>query len=388
MSQMNSLCWPDSSKNRSPMSTILYGMPHSLYTGKARCYLVKAGIPFAEQVHGSEHYVQVVLPKAGNRRGIPTIELSDGTVIRDSTAIIDFFESDSGQTFSPPGLRQNFLSRLFDVIGMEGLLRPAMHYRWNFPENETLLTHHFAMMFRGHPDKPGITEKSMNAMRMAGQAFGAVPDVFPVIESLYEEFVALACKHFQEHPYLFGSKPAIGDFGLIAPLFAHLGRDPAPLNILQQRGVELLRWVERMNRPYADAGEFSIEGEQYLKDDEIPETLINVLKHIAIDFMPETRAAAAFANDWLATQESVAGVTAERAIGAAEFEAAGEAFKAIVQPYRFYLLQRLFAIYDGASAADQQTLDTLLKQIDMPDLMEQRLNCAIGRHDNLEVWIG
>ena len=38
------------------------------------------------------------------------------------------------------------------------------------------------------------------------------------------------------------------DFGLIAPMYAHLGRDPYPLALMQSRAIHVFRWVERMNR--------------------------------------------------------------------------------------------------------------------------------------------
>ena len=370
------------------MTITLYGTPLSLYTGKPRSYLIKAGLSYRETAPTSSHYSQVVLPKAGNRQGIPTLELADGDVIRDSTAIIDHFEAQSGHTFSPAGLRQNFLSRLFDVIGMEGLLRPAMHYRWNFPENHVMLKFHFSKMIPENLDRDVLSEKSMDRMRAAGRNFGAVPEAFPLVESLYETFITKMATHLATQPYLFGHKPAIGDFGMMAPLYAHLGRDPAPLRLMQSKAVELLRWVERMNRPELDQGEFSIQGDDYLDNDEIPATLIEVLKHIAIDFMPETRAAATFTNQWLADQQSLsAGTTAERAVGVAEFTVEDQTIKAIVQPYRFYLLQRLFSIYDQANVEDRQTLDDLLNAIDMGDLMQQRLTRQIGREENLEVWL-
>lgn len=370
------------------MAITLYGLPHSLYTGKARSYFVKAGVDFSEQVNAGQHYNEVVLPKAGNRRGIPTIELADQGVIRDSTAIIDHFESQSGNGFSPKSLKQNFLSRLFDVIGMEGLLRPAMHYRWNFPENEPLLKRHFGMLFPDMADAEAITEKAMNRMRKAGQGFGALPDTFALVETLYEELVVELNAHFATVPYLFGSKPSIGDFGLIAPLFAHLGRDPAPLRIMQLRGVELLRWVERMNRANTDAGEFQGNSDDYLANDEIPLTLISVLKQIAVDFMPETRAACQAINEWLAENNPEDGTTAERAVGLAEFTVRDQTIKAIAQPYRFYLLQRVCAIYDATTGAERAALDELLAAIDMPGLMDLRLSYRIGRANNLEVWSG
>lgn len=370
------------------MSVVLYGSPLSLYTGKPRSYFIKAGIDYRETAHTSDHYNQVVLPKAGNRRGIPTIELENQDVIRDGTAIIDHFEALNGGEFSPKSLKQNFVSRLLDVIGMEGLLRPAMHYRWNFPENETMLKFHFSRLVPAHMDRDAMSEQMMNAMRSAGQNFGAVPETFSTVEALYEELIEKLATHLGLYPYFLGHKPSIGDFGMMAPLYAHLGRDPAPLRLMQTKAVELLRWVERMNRPELDQGEFVEQGNDYLADDEIPTSLIDLLKLVAEDFMPETRACAVYANEWLGSQTDMAhGTTAERAIGLAEFEIRGQTIKAIVQPFRFYLLQRLSAIYDQASTGEQGEINELLKSINMADLMELRLSREIGRQDNLEVWL-
>ena len=35
-------------------------------------------------------------------------------------------------------------------------------------------------------------------------------------------------RHFASHRFLFGDRPSLGDYGLIGPLYAHLGRDPWP----------------------------------------------------------------------------------------------------------------------------------------------------------------
>ena len=85
----------------------------------------------------------------------------------------------------------------------------------------------------------------------------------------------------------------------MAPLYGHLGRDPAPLSLMQQQAPRVFRWVERMNRPEPDFGEFAHPEETYLPGDEIPDSLVDVLKHLAIDFVPETRAAHIAINDWL-----------------------------------------------------------------------------------------
>ena len=67
----------------------LYGSPLSLFTGRARSYLIKAGLGYRETTPITRSYAEDVLPKAGGRRGIPTIETAQGEVIRDGAAIID-----------------------------------------------------------------------------------------------------------------------------------------------------------------------------------------------------------------------------------------------------------------------------------------------------------
>ena len=43
--------------------------------------------------------------------------------------------------------------------------------------------------------------------------------------------------NFDAYPYLLGGKPSIGDFGMIAPLYGHLGRDAKPLAMSAGRGT-------------------------------------------------------------------------------------------------------------------------------------------------------
>ena len=72
-------------------------------------------------------------------------------------------------------------------------------------------------------------------------------------------YVAMLTKlnqHFSKYPYLLGSKPCIADFGMMAPMYGHLGGDPKPLALMQEYAVRVFRWTERMNRPEPDFGEF------------------------------------------------------------------------------------------------------------------------------------
>lgn len=368
----------------------LYAISHSLYSGRARSYLIKRGIEFRELSSGHESFKADVLP-AAKRATIPTLVTPAGEVIRDGALIIEHFERAHGRPCRPAGPRQQVLSALFDVIGSDGLLRPAMHYRWNFPEeNLDFIRYHF---FHSQRDKPGRDEKTarmMERMRYAAMVFGVVEESTALVEQLYVEYLDALNAHFEHCPYLLGWRPCVGDFGLLAPMYAHLGRDPAPARLMQQRAVRVYRWVERMNRRDQDAPEYFNAGTDFLDDDEIPATLLAVLRVLAEDFVPETRAAADCINAWLAEAAPASGAPASlrlgEAGGSATFTVRGQQISAVAQPYRFYLLQRVQDTVAGLAAPDQARVRAMLEDCGMAALLTIKLERPVGWHDNLEVW--
>jgi len=369
---------------------ILYAMPHSLYSGRARSYLIKNRIRFEERSTGHESFKAKVLPK-GKLPTIPTLVTADGEVIRDGAAIIEHFEAATGRPCQPPGARQQVISALFDVIGTDGLLRPAMHYRWNFPDdNLAFVRYHFLHSQRDVPEREEKTEAMMNRMRHAAMIFGVTEQSQPVVEALYLEYLDVLNTHFERYPYLLGWRPCIGDFGLLAPMYAHLGRDPYPARLMQQRAPAVYRWVERMNREDQDVPEYFNAGNDFLAIDEIPETLLPVLKILAEDFVPETLAAAALINDWLAEHQPEAGVVAvgrlAEALGTADFTVRGEMITALAQPHRFYLLQRVQDIFAALAQEEQVGVADIMSDAGMSAVLSTALTRRIVRSDNLEVW--
>jgi len=369
---------------------ILYAMPHSLYSGRARSYLIKNRIPFVERSTGHESFKAEVLPKS-KLPTIPTLVTVDGEVIRDGAAIIEHFEAASGRPCQPPGPRQQVISALFDVIGTDGLLRPAMHYRWNFPDdNLAFVRYHFLHSQRDVPEREEKTEAMMNRMRHAAMIFGVTEQSQSVVEALYLEYLDALNTHFERYPYLLGWRPCIGDFGLLASMYAHLGRDPYPARLMQQHAPAVYRWVERMNREDQDVPEYFDAGSDFLANDEIPETLIPVLKVLAEDFVPETLAAAELINSWLAEHQPESGAVAvgrlAEALGTADFTVRGETITALAQPHRFYLLQRVQDIFAVLAKEEQVGVADIMSDAGMSALLSTALTRRIVRSDNLEVW--
>ena len=136
-------------------------------------------------------------------------------------------------------------------------------------------------------------------------AWDVVPKTSDLIESTHVALLTKLNQHFMNYPYLLGSKPCVADFGMMAPMYGHLGRARKPLALMQEYAVRVFRWTERMNRREPDFGEFEFEKKEYLSNDEVPETLIEVPKHFALNFVPETKAAFHAINKWLQENPSV-----------------------------------------------------------------------------------
>ena len=79
----------------------------------------------------------------------------------------------------------------------------------------------------------------MNRMRHAAMIFSVADQTQAVVESLYLDYLdyldylEALNTHFEQYPYILGWRPSIGDFGPIAPMYAHLGRDPHPAKLMQ-----------------------------------------------------------------------------------------------------------------------------------------------------------
>lgn len=374
----------------------LYGMPASLYTAKARAYLRKQRLEVIEHPVGSESFGRLVATVG--RFIMPIVETGDGTIVQDSTAIIDFVEgADAARRSAYPDTPvQRVVSLIFDLFGSEGLLRPAMHYRWNFDaENLAFLRDDFVAGLAPNADRDqgdAVFANASGLMRRAASAFGVSPDTHAAIEASYAEFLALFSAHLTTAPYLLGGRPTIGDYGMIGPLYAHLGRDPAPARLMQTRARPVWRWTERMNAPEAMLDQFEGAGETLFADDAIPPTLEALMTFIAQDYLPELTAHVGFANDWLAQHPDLAAGSSglphpgQRAIGMASFEWRGLPIKSAVMLYRFWLLQR---VQDAAAALDdaaRDRLDAVLARTGLAALLTLKTSRRVERIDHLEVW--
>ncbi len=372
----------------------LYGTEVSLYTGKARSYFRKKGIAFEERVPSHPRYGEHVLPKAG-RRMLPTVEAPDGSIIQDTTEIIDFVEQRNPEnSVYPTGPRQRLVALTFELYGDEGLLKPAMHYRWNFPDdNEPFIFREFGRSMS--PTSP--MDEAAEMVRPFAEHFrgflpglGVNADTVPAIEEAYLDLLDLLNDHFRLVPYLLGGRPCIGDFGLMGPLYAHLGRDPYPARLMRMRAPFVARWVERMNASDSGMAEFPDMEQDFLPDDAIPETLMPVLKLIVQDYFPEIVGIVNEVNKYVEENNPESGTPVipegERGFVSHTLKLRGTNITQVARPYSQWMFQRVLDCYQSFTGVDKESLDNLLKSFDGYDALQVSITRRINRVNNIEVF--
>jgi len=98
---------------------------------------------------------------------------------------------------------------------------------------------------------------------------------------------------------------SIADLGLIAPMYAHLGRDPYPTALMKRRAPNVARWVERMQLPNTPDGEYAPHDADWLPDDALPDTLEPLLALVFKDWGPQLGADVACYQQWLNSHPEV-----------------------------------------------------------------------------------
>ncbi|MGB5092263.1 MAG: glutathione S-transferase [Parvibaculum sp.] len=334
----------------------LYGAEVSYFTGKVRAYLRYKRIPFAEYVADRKAYMDVILPRVG-WPVIPVVITPEDETLQDSSDIIDELERRFPEAPVMPSMpRQRLAALMLEVYGDEWLKIPAMHYRWT--KNRDWAIGEFGALT--------LPAASKDEQRAAGEviarpfagalpALGITPANGHAIEKSYEGLLHDLNVHFGKYEFLLGSRPSIGDFGLIGPLYAHQYRDPASGEIMKAQAPHVVRWVKNMMRPpHPKGGEF-------LAGDEIPETLKPVLARFAHEMIPVLVSTARRLREWQAENPQGRDGAGEmpRALGMHDFSLEGVTEKRAIFPFELWMLQRpldALASFEGQGLKSAEAL--------------------------------
>ena len=377
------------------MTYTLWGSAHSLYTGKARSYLIKKGLPFRERYPSDPEFASRILPAVGHFV-VPVLETDNGEIIQDSGDIIDFLEQRHAEPLlEPQSPVQQWVSLIFDAFGSEYLLPLAMHYRWSYRDGqETFLRAEFGRAMVAGTNRSARRESAARTMEFfAGflPNLGVFSEVVAAMEDSYLALIDALDNHFQHHPYLLGGRPCRGDFGMMAPLFAHLGRDPVPAMLMKTKAPNLFRWTERMNSVPISDGEYPGYGEDYWGQDTVPETLIAVLKIAFADWTPGLKADADCFNAWAAYKKAgdVVSKSGEPQIhpnvGKVEYPWRGVTMKRGSAPHMLWMFATAQELAANSAGEAGERLNALIEQVGGQEAMKLSLAKRIMRDKNMLV---
>ncbi len=316
----------------------IYGAELSPYSVKVRSYFRYKGIPHAWIRRNAE--TQADYQKHAKLPLIPLVVTPDDEGIQDSTPIIERMEA----RFPEPSIQPSdqiaaFVSALVEEFGDEWGNKWMFHYRWARDVDQRSSAGRIArstLPAASEEQLAGMVDQVMERMVNRVWFVGSNEKTAPQIEDSFAEALDLLNVHLAERPYLFGERPAFGDFGLWGQIY-NAWTDPTPGSIVEGRAPEVLAWVQRMLWPRQE-GEFEAWSS-------LEPTLMPLLQQIGRLFMPWT----------LANAAAIAGGMEEFSV-----ELDGRTWTQKPQKYHAKSLGALRERY--AAVADKSALDPVLER--------------------------
>ncbi len=272
------------------MTSTLYhllGANASPYSMKVRAILRYRRLPFVWEPSSprlSEAF-RTVKPAV-----VPVLQYPDGSFMNDSTPLAYDLERrhPEARSIIPEEKAHAFLSDLIEDMADEWGTKCMFHYRWWYAPDRDFASvwvvgDRFAAQITQDAPAPtvddvqqgsvGVTlsgaipqtlataEKSFNDRQVGRMALvGVTEGNKPVIETTFHRVLAAFNAGIVESPFMFGSRPALADFGWFGQLWT-LAMDPTPGGEMRRRAPRVLPWLLRLEDASGVEGKWRAAGE-------------------------------------------------------------------------------------------------------------------------------
>ncbi|MFN2375125.1 MAG: glutathione S-transferase family protein [Candidatus Binatia bacterium] len=221
----------------------------SYFSGKMQAYLAYKEIPHRTHEISIRELAERIAPHTGLVE-VPVVERADGVFLRDSTAMIEWFEARYPHAaVLPEDPAASFFCRLLEDYADEGLWRPALYYRWAFDKDALLNARRFTEDFLSVPLVPAALLRRRARKRQQVEYMkreGITAENRADVERHYNDELRDLEAVFRTRSFLFGERPSLADFGYFASMFRHFGIDPTPARIMRNTAPAVYEWVARM----------------------------------------------------------------------------------------------------------------------------------------------
>jgi glutathione S-transferase len=234
----------------------IYGVELSPFSVKIRSFFRYKQIPHqwivrnADTMADYQKYAKIPI--------IPLVVTPDEKGLQDSTPIMDSMEElFPDLSTHPSDPVANFVSLLLEEFGDEWGNKWMFHLRWAREEDRLSAAGRIAstMAPKGN-EEARIAIRGQIIERMTGRVYfvGSNEVTAPQIEQSFLDAIAQLDTHLADRPYLFGGRPAFGDFGLWGQIY-NAWTDPTAAAWIEASAPNVLDWIHRMLNPRAE-GEF------------------------------------------------------------------------------------------------------------------------------------
>lgn len=234
----------------------IFGAELSPFSVKVRSYFRYKAIPHqwiqrdADSMADFQKFAKIPI--------VPLVVTPDGKGIQDSTPIMETLDGLYPEPSTHPADPVSaFVSRLLEEFGDEWGKKWMFHLRWARPEDQLSAGGRLAVSMAptGNEDaRLAVREKIIE--RMTGRVYfvGSNAQTAPQIEKSFRDAIAQLNAHLEGRPYLFGGRPAFGDFGLWGQIY-NAWTDPTGAAWIEDSAPHVLAWIQRMLWP-REEGEF------------------------------------------------------------------------------------------------------------------------------------
>lgn len=322
----------------------LYGSSISYFTGKLENYFRLKGVPYVLQSMQAPRDFDLVKKQTGVEQ-MPAVQLADGRWMTDTTKIIQWFEAQYPENpVIPEDPLQAFLCFLIEDYADEWLWRPAMHYRWYYPEGAHHQSRHLVDELMGSIPLPGALKRWNLRFRQRGgytSGDGITRAGVAGVEGIYLRTLQQLQTIFARRPFILGERPSLADIGFSGPFFRHFGLDPIPVEIMRQQAPAVFEWMARLWNTRLD----NCTGDWLTG---VPDDLGPVLDEIGSNYLPYL----------CANVEAVAKGSKrfDADIGGVDYRGAR------YSRYRVWCLQEIRLQYEALPAGAQESARQLLEQ--------------------------
>lgn len=221
----------------------------SYYSGKLEAYLRYAGIPHERIEINTRIMREVILPATGYMK-VPVMQCPDRRWLKDTTPMMQWLDQRHGQaSIYPADPVARFLALLVEDYADEWLWRPAMYYRWNFPDSHRLLRHRLGReLSAGTWYSATLLGWYMRwrqyLIYVRGDGVRAHNEA--EIQALYLRSLQQISTLLGSRQFLLGARPSIVDFAFFASMFRHFALDPHSARIMLHQAPAVYAWVARV----------------------------------------------------------------------------------------------------------------------------------------------